>query len=295
MGRGGGMRRRPVVIGVAAVSALVLGRSGIALASEETPGAGWSVNGDGFTVVASNTTRTGGSPGTGGGGGSAGGGGERRERAGRAAGSAPTGDVFPNPLNGTQCGGTVEGGRCPLPMEPFLPMAPGGEPAPAVDPRVVAIQALDSLALPVPQIRLNPVPPKDQLVNLATWMWLEPSSWGARSASASVPGVTVSVTAQPERTIWSLGNGDHVVCNGPGTPYDNTKPEAAQRSDCTYTYRRSSAGQPLERYIITATVEWSATWSVAGAPGGGTLPGIARSASVPVRVAEIQSLITDAG
>ena len=111
----------------------------------------------------------------------------------------------------------------------------------------------------------------------------------------SVPGVTVSVSAQPQRVIWTMGNGDSVVCNGPGTPYDTSKPEAAQRSDCSYTYRRSSAGQPQERYLLSATVEWSATWSVVGAPGGGALPGIRRSATVPVRVAEVQSLIIGAG
>ncbi|MDQ3573310.1 MAG: hypothetical protein M3404_00015 [Actinomycetota bacterium] len=159
-----------------------------------------------------------------------------------------------------------------------------------MDPRVVAVQALNSLSLPAPEIRLNPIPPQDQLVNMATWMWLDEATWGPRSTTASVPGVTVTATARPERVVWDMGNGAQVVCQGPGVPYDVSQPEEAQRSDCTYTYRRSSAAQPGQRYVISATVEWSATWSVAGAAGGGALPGLSRSSSVAVRVAEIQAV-----
>ena len=181
-----------------------------------------------------------------------------------------------------------DGGGCPsTPAPPSPRSAPA---APAVDPRVLAMQAMNTLSLPAPGIRLNPVPPQDQLVNLATWMWLDEATWGPRTSTAAVPGVTVSVTAQPQRVMWDMGNGDQVACDGPGTPYDTTQAEEAQHSDCTYTYRRSSAGQPGERYTITATVEWSATWSVAGAPGGGALPGLTRSSSVAVRVAEIQAV-----
>ena len=161
-------------------------------------------------------------------------------------------------------------------------------PSPVVDPQVLAAQARNTLALPTPDIRLNPAPPQDQLVHLATWMWL--ANWAPASSQAAVPGVTVTVTAQPDRVIWDMGNGDQVVCAGPGTPYDANKAEEAQHSDCTYTYRRSSAGRPNESYVITATVEWSAAWSVAGAPGGGSLPGLRRSSSVSVRVAEIQAI-----
>ena len=39
-----------------------------------------------------------------------------------------------------------------------------------------------------------------------------------------------------------------------------------QESDCTYTYRRSSAGQPGGAYRLTVTTTWAVTWTVSGAP-----------------------------
>ena len=132
-------------------------------------------------------------------------------------------------------------------------------------------------------------------MNLATWLWVDPASWGAQSSQVSVPGVTVTATARPERVVWDMGNGDHVICHGPGVAYDTSRPEATQRSDCTYTYRRSSAGQPQQRYVMTATVEWSAWWTAVGVPGGGGLPGLRRSASAAIRVAEVQAINVESG
>ena len=269
------VRHRHVIAAVVTASA-VLVASASAMAKEEAPTAGVYVNGGDVTITAGNTTRT-----EGGGGGGPG----QGQSSGGAAAPQGTPDPFCPDVNNV---GFICDYATPADLVPLAPV-------PVVDPRVLAVQALRSLSLPAPDIRLSPPPPKDQLVNLATWMWVEPGTWGARSTSVSVPGVTVSVSAQPQRVVWTMGNGDSLACNGPGTPYDTTKPETAQRSDCTYTYRRSSAGQPHERYLLSATVEWRATWSVVGAPGGGALPGIRRSASLPVRVAEIQSLIIGAG
>lgn len=193
-------------------------------------------------------------------------------------------DAAPYVGNETTCRAPLGGGT----DQGFCEVAPLPGLGPVVDPQELATQARNTLALPAPDIRLNPAPPQDQLVNLATWMWL--ANWAPANSQASVPGVTVTVTAQPDRVIWDMGNGEQVVCAGPGTPYDMSRPEEAQHSDCTYTYRRSSAGRPNEAYVITATVEWSASWAVAGAPGGGSLPGLRRSSSVPVRVAEIQAI-----
>ncbi len=198
------------------------------------------------------------------------------------ANSGGAGDAF---VAGNEniCRAPLSAGGGPCPAEP----APPGV---AVDPAVLAVQARGQLALPAPAIRLNPAPPRDQLVNMTTWMWVDPATWGTHSSQVGVPGVTVTASAKPERVIWDMGNGALVICSGPGVPYDTARAEAAQRSDCSYTYRRSSAGLAHGRYVVTATVEWSASWSVVGAPGGGTLPGLRRSASVAIRVAEVQAV-----
>ena len=157
---------------------------------------------------------------------------------------------------------------------------------PAVAPIVLAREAYRFLPLPVPQIRLNPPAGRAQLVSLPTWLWLDPATWGARSATASVPGLSATVTAVPVSVTWSMGDGGRVVCRGPGTPYDPARPEAAQHPSCSYTYRHAA-----DAYQVTATTTWRITWAAHGAPGGGTLPPLARtSPAVAVRVVEVQAI-----
>lgn len=156
-----------------------------------------------------------------------------------------------------------------------------------VDPAALAERALSYTPLRAPAIGLNPA--SDQVVNVATWLWVDPGAWSTQSATASVPGLSVTATATPQRVLWDLGNGERVVCAGPGTPYDRDKPESAQRTECSYTYRRSSPGQPDDRFVITATVEWHVTWAASSGEAG-DLGTVRRSASTPVRVAEAQAL-----
>jgi hypothetical protein len=168
--------------------------------------------------------------------------------------------------------------------------APGGPRAPAADPAQLATEALERVSLPEPDITMAPASDIPQLVNLATFLWLPSEQWQPVTASAWAGGVTSTVTATPVRVIWDMGQGDSLVCDGPGLPYRPDLPDDRQPSDCHYTYRYSSAGQPGQSFIVTATVEWEATWSVTGAPGGGSLGTVSRSASIPVQVAELQSL-----
>jgi hypothetical protein len=92
------------------------------------------------------------------------------------------------------------------------------------------------------------------------------------------------------RVIWDMGQGDTVVCAGPGLPYRPDLPDDRQPSDCHYTYLASSSGEPGQAYTVTATVEWETTWSVSGAPGGGSLGTVSSSSSTTVQVAELHQL-----
>ncbi len=168
--------------------------------------------------------------------------------------------------------------------------APGqGGPIPApVDPRAIAQDAIDHVTLPTPVIHLNPA--GDQLVNLATWLWIDPGAMQVPPVSVDAGPVTVTATATAVRVRWDMGNGEVVTCNGPGTPW--TPGHTGSSPDCGYTYTHSSAAQPDEAYKVTATVEWAAAYTVTGAPGGGPLPGLQRSASRPIRVAEAQAVNT---
>ena len=170
-------------------------------------------------------------------------------------------------------------------LRQYTPGEPG---APVVDPAVLAQEAASRLVVDPPQVQLSPKTDVNQIVQLPTWMWV--SNWESQSASASVPGVTSTVTATPITVTWDMGNGDQVLCNGPGTPFDFSRPEEEQSTDCSFTYRHSSTSQPGGVYRLSATVTYEVSWSAEGAPGGGALPAVSEISSVPVRVMEIHAV-----
>jgi hypothetical protein len=179
------------------------------------------------------------------------------------------------------------------PMPPIWVTNAQPQAAPA-NPTALAQQALSTLPLPAPAIEMAPPADQDQLVNVSTWLWIDPSAWRSLSATAAAGPVSATATATPAEVVWQMGDGHTVTCLGPGTPYDPSEPNAT--TNCQYTWTQSSAGQPGGTYQVTATVYWQATWAASGAPGGGSLglvPG--PTAQVAVRVAESQAVNTAPG
>lgn len=163
---------------------------------------------------------------------------------------------------------------------------PGGPPV--VSPEVLARHARARLNLPAVVIRLNP--PGDQLVNLPVWLTLDRASWRPLSATASVPGVSVTATARPVKAAWSMGDGTTVTCTGPGTAWISGMDPAKASPDCGHVYRRPSAGASGWAYTVAVTVTWEVTW--AGAGQSGTVPGLTTTGQVQARVQESQAVIS---
>ncbi|WP_285491131.1 hypothetical protein [Amycolatopsis taiwanensis] len=157
-------------------------------------------------------------------------------------------------------------------------------------PAELAAMARKQLRLPTPTIAANPT--GDQLVNLPTWLWLS-SGWGPVSATASVPGASVTAVARPTSVSWSMGDGDTVTCTGAGTPFRPGTDPTAPSPDCGHTYRTSSANQPGQAFPVTATVHWTVAWS--GAGQGGTFPDMTTTSTATFRVAESQALNNGGG
>ena len=167
----------------------------------------------------------------------------------------------------------------------------GAQPVVAVaqlSPVVVAEQAVRRLGLSSPVIRMAPPSGDAQLVGVATWLWIDPASWKTLSASASAGPVTTTATATPSKVTWNMGNGDSVTCQGPGTPYDPSQPNAT--TNCSYTWAAPGT------YTVTATIYWSVSWTAKGTAGGGNL-GVqgGPASSVAVRVEESQAINTPSG
>jgi hypothetical protein len=157
----------------------------------------------------------------------------------------------------------------------------------ALSPAEVARLARAQLRLPTPAIEASPS--GDQLVTVPTWLWLS-SGWQSQSATASVPGVSVTATARPASLVWSMGDGAIVICRSAGTRFPTGGDPKAPSPDCGHTYQSSSAGQPNDAYPVTATVHWSVTWF--GAGQSGSFPGMTTTATKAFRVAESQAINT---
>lgn len=179
---------------------------------------------------------------------------------------------------------------------PSTPAAAGpaaaGTPASTV-PRRSAVQiARDAAdrAIDRPVIYTSPRLGVDALVNLPTWLGVE--NWTLNTVSASEGGLTITVTARPVSVVWQMGEGS-VTCTGPGARYAAGVREENQSTDCSYTYKHSSAGQPGEKYQASATLKYSVTWTASNGESGSLGTG-SRTTPFQLRVAERQALSTKA-
>lgn len=149
-----------------------------------------------------------------------------------------------------------------------------------------------SANIPSPAIRTAPdvvggVSPAT-VVNLPTWLWISPAVWHSVTASATAGGITADVVAQPVSVTWSLGNGQSLDCNGPGTPYNDNIPLSWQLTNCSYTYTSDFSGAEI---MLTATIHWTVTWSATNGVTG-SLPPLSSQSTVPLHVEQIESIIT---
>lgn len=163
---------------------------------------------------------------------------------------------------------------------------PARPPADAVD---VARRARRSVAIPDPVIATSPPADGKLFARIPTWLWVDEAWWKPYSATASVGGVSATVVATPVRATWSTGDGERVVCDGPGVAWRRGLPESASR--CTHEYTRSSAARPGGTFDLAVSVGFEVTWSSSTGAGGRLLP-LTRTATRPVQVGEIQAVIT---
>lgn len=202
-----------------------------------------------------------------------------------AAGTPPAG---PNPP--TYCKEAAAGAHFadPLAVMSGTPVTCASTHGPT--PHDVAAQAWKSLRLPLPLVRTAPPRGTTGLVGLPEWVWIPRDKWRPLVKRASAGAVWAQVTATPQRiTITPGPDLTPVGCDGPGTAYDPGRSASAQRTACSYTYGRSSAGEPGGAYRVTVSVTWAGRW--AGSDGaGGVLPDLSRSTTFWVRVAEAQGL-----
>lgn len=161
-------------------------------------------------------------------------------------------------------------------------------PAPALpSPAVLAAEARQKLRLPAPTIASSPRPGLPQLVSVPMWAWTPRSVFMPVSATAEVPGESVTATATPVSVAWDFGDGSTTTCAGPGTPFPTGGDPEASSPDCGHTYTHSSGSGT---YTVRATITWNVTW--AGAGQAGAFNGMTTTSTEQVQVLQSQALVT---
>lgn len=158
----------------------------------------------------------------------------------------------------------------------------------AATPAQLAQRAVDQMKLTGPDIRMSIPADKFATVGVPVWLWTDVTSttWGPNSATASVPGLSVTATANARQIVWDTGDGRSETCRNPGTPYYTG---GVVSPTCQHVYERSSADQPDTAYSVTATTTWDVTWTGGGTSGSLT---VTRVSTGSVRVGEVQVLVT---
>jgi hypothetical protein len=146
-----------------------------------------------------------------------------------------------------------------------------------------------SARLPAPSLDMNPDPSVGGFVNLG--LWLAVTDPGQVSITASAGPVWATVTARYERTVWSMGNGDAVECEGLGVPIVDL--DTVEQGPCGYTYEWPSApkftGTDDLAYHASVTGHWAVSYSTSSGRAGSLEP-IARTTEFAYQVREIQTV-----
>jgi len=148
---------------------------------------------------------------------------------------------------------------------------------------VVAAQAQSGLTLALPEVSTAPPPGGIQLVGVDIWFWVTNSA--PTTATATVPGLSASVTAAPAATHLSFADGTTVDCAGGGVAYDPGRPGAGQSTDCRHAFNDRGAQR------VDVTVDWALTWTATDGQTG-TLPAVPRTTTLNLPIQEGQAVTT---
>ncbi|MFD0850962.1 hypothetical protein ACFQ07_01885 [Actinomadura adrarensis] len=176
-------------------------------------------------------------------------------------------------------------GEVPVLTVVCFPHRPSG---PGSAAQALALSQWRHLPVPAPVVRTAPPRRTQGLVGLPHWFWV--TNWRTLTDRARAGGSWVEIVARPQSVIIDPGDGQPTVrCSGPGNAYNPAQPAESQRPECSYTFPRSSFGEPDGVFRTRVTVVWGGTWTGSGGTGG-ELPLLNRSTSFPIRVVEAQSL-----
>ncbi|MHB1988675.1 MAG: hypothetical protein ACYCSF_11940 [Acidimicrobiales bacterium] len=187
------------------------------------------------------------------------------------------------------------------------------DPPPWALPPVVD-EALSEARLPAPMASTSPSQidgvGNATVVNLPTWLWIDPAIWHRWSATADAGAIRATVWAYPSTVTWSAywdfpapqDDPEHgttlgpeqltTECPGPGVAYSPSL-SLGTPGVCTAVFAEPTLGT---WQALRASVTWVVHWAVsnaAGVVGGeGLLPDSVTSSRLSLRVMQVESIIS---
>lgn len=156
-----------------------------------------------------------------------------------------------------------------------------------VDLSRAAYQKVASL-LPHPEVTFSP-PIDKMVVNVETWLGVTASA--PITATASIPGLSATVTAEATDIEWATGSqvaGDTTLITC--LPWGSTE---SSRNGCAWTPAYPSVGKVTGttdlRYHGTVTIVWNVTWQASNGASG-ALGDLRTTMPVQMGVQEIQTI-----
>ncbi len=153
-------------------------------------------------------------------------------------------------------------------------------------------RAVSDLRIPAPELAASPVLTAPQVVHVPVWWWLRPGVWHPRTATATLPGISVTAVATPRQVTWDAGDGTTTICPGPGDGVDpplHPDGDVADLRAHLHHHLPHRARRQL-RYTLRATITWAITWTGGGLAG--TEPPATTTAAAEIRVTELRAVIT---
>ncbi|MFG2818226.1 hypothetical protein ACGFX4_02260 [Kitasatospora sp. NPDC048365] len=163
---------------------------------------------------------------------------------------------------------------------------------PLVRPRDLMNQVIDEWGFLPPVLRA--APGDTAVVGAPVWLWYDRTdrTYGDRTRSLSMGGLTVTVKATRTPVTWTVDDGSgSFTCADATTPYSKDLPASAT-APCSHTFKVSSARARDQKFNLTARYDWhiEATRSDTGAEFADFNIRMEGAQIVSLRVAEVQVL-----
>jgi hypothetical protein len=181
----------------------------------------------------------------------------------------------------------------------LTPTATGGLAPRVTPPDLIPLawaRAQRQLPTPVPRIAPSDLAPDGfAFVQARTFFWVDQAAgqWENVSATASLAGLSLTVTVAPELLVVTTGDGTTLQCPGAPPPF----PPAGDPDTfvgCGHVYEHSSAMAPNGRtFPVTVAIVWHATWQASNGESGDLGSLTTTSAVRELPVAEIQAVVVD--